>query len=104
MWPFKNKRSTLHERLNADTLEAEELVAQKWLVFQQLQFAADVTLENRIQLFLEPALDGVVAAKPVVALMPTELVMLVFANGIAKTKTHTALEIQDALGIPRATS
>jgi hypothetical protein len=102
MWPFKEKSKALTEMLNVDVIEAESLVAGKWLIFQKLQFEDSVSLETKIQLFMDPALEGIVSVKPVVAFMPTELVMLIFANGIIKTQTHTALEVQDALGIPRA--
>jgi hypothetical protein len=103
MWPFK-KKTSLQDNLNAAVLEAEDFVAEKWMVFRQLQFENDVSLETQIQIFMQPALESLVSAQPSIAFLPTELVMLVFANGIAKTKTHAALEIQNALGIPSSTT
>jgi len=55
-----------------------------------------------VNLFLEPALEGLVEARPEIAFLPPEVVMLIFANGLLRAGTHGALEIQDALGIPRS--
>lgn len=100
MWPFKRKES-LQERLQREALEAEDLYAEKWLIFRQLEFGDDVPLGEQILLLMEPAIEGVLKAKPLLAAGDSNLLSLVLINGIAKTGTHAALEVQDALGIPR---
>ena len=101
MWPFSKRKKALTHLLQEDASDAIKLVTQKWLIFQQLKFEEDVTLATQIQLFMEPALEGIVASKPSVGLMPTEMVLMIFATGIMEAQTHAALEVQDALDIPR---
>lgn len=101
MWPFR-KKETQSARLERECREACSIIAQKWLTFSQLQFKDGVPLSERILIFMEPAMDGVLTAKPSLAALQAEIVMLILANGIVEAGTHSALEVQDALGIPRA--
>lgn len=99
-WPLNKKKNT-QLTLQQECLEASDMIREKWLVFSQLAFKEEVPLTDRNLMFMEPAMEGVLKAKPSLAALPTEVVMLVFANGIADAGTHSALEVQDALGIPR---
>lgn len=101
-WPFTKKRQTA-EDIPKEQFEALfDTIAEKWLLFCRLPFNEDVSLQQRVELFLGPALEGLIRARPDITFLPTEVVMLIFANGLVQAKTHSALEIQDALGIPRA--
>ncbi len=102
MWPFSKKKS-LADQLKEESLEAIDLIAEKWLSYRQLVFKAEVPLSKQIELFMEPAMQGLVNARPIFAKMPYEMLVLIFMNGIVQSGTHSALEVQDALGIPRAT-
>ena len=99
MWPFS--KSKLSAPSDIEIEEVIGIIAEKWLTFSSLPFHDNVSLEDRIIAFMHPALDGLVKAKPAFAFMPTEAMLLLFANGIAQSGTHTALEIQDALGFSR---
>jgi hypothetical protein len=101
MWSFRNKQPTYTPPPKLE--DAIDFVCDRWRVFQSLEFKAEVSLEEQTLSFIEPALEGLVKRHPEIGLLPTEVVMLIFANGIVRAGTHTALEVQDALGIPRAT-
>jgi len=102
MWPFSKKARSASSIPKRELEELFDIIAQKWLAFSQLQFKADVTLEDKVVLFMEPALEGLLKIRPAIGFLPPEVVMLIFANGLIKARTHSALEIQDALGIPRS--
>ena len=101
MWPFSRTKK-IQLPLQRVIEEAENKIAERWTVFSQLPFKDDVGLRVKVEAFIPPAMEGVIRPSPALVGLPTEIVMLIFANGILKAGTHSALEIQDALGIPRS--
>lgn len=80
--------------------DAISFSAEKWrLHFDTLPFKDEMSLKGKIALFLPPLREGLRTKFPAISDAPAAIALLVAAKGIERSGTHTAQEIESALGI-----
>lgn len=96
MWPFKKKKSD--SRSSMEWLpRAVDTAAQKWIDFECQPFASNMTLAEKLFRFSE-GLGADVKQWQGLHDLQDNLVFLIAAKGVEKSKTHLRIEIETAVG------
>jgi hypothetical protein len=96
MWPFT--RPT--DDIDAAVADAIPLAAERWRAFGETSgLAPNIHLRDRIAFFAADFRPVLYAAFPLLADAPPELLLLIIAEGIAASGSHSREQIELQLGI-----
>lgn len=98
MFGFGRKRSKADATI-AVMPQAIEAASEKWRFFcDQLVFTPEVLLVDRIASFSAPFFAGARQNIPALREAPDAVLLMIVAEGIERSGTHTRAEIEQALG------
>jgi len=103
IWPLTKKSNA--DAAIAVSDDAIQLACDKWLAFnEQFKFKDNVELQEQIMMFAVPMSEGLKNNFPELRNSPDAALLLFVAMGVEKSGTHTAQQIEEALGSPLPTA
>ncbi len=97
MWPFRPEKSRTADDLLSEAIRA---ASARWLAFrEEAGLPANLSLRDQIAYFARPLRDELGRAFPRLAAADDQILLLVIANGIEGSGTHSRGQIERQLGI-----
>lgn len=95
---FRKKRKSTEDQVKADMAAMVASLGTKWRMFcEQMPFATEVPLWQRIEAFAAPAIAGMMLNYPSTKAAPPEFLWMMVLTAILESKTHPATDVNAAI-------